>query len=377
MANDVLMVRIYLSEADHGRRKTLMREILSILHDRHAVQGVTVFRGDRRVWRKRGDPRQRHPAAQCRSAPGDRILRRAGGRRGGHPSPRRPGSRRTHRIVAGQTLWRRRGASEVSLGATAGARDQWRVVPRTWRACSEVARALCRLRVFLCRVRAAFDPAPAPVLGMAAADAAPGGGLLCAEAGGGASASMRATPIEAKIALRIVVSPFCLATTTAPSLRRSPYTLDRRPGALTPQARPPTPASSRARDWPRDDREGRPAGVAGPRAARSSRARRVCSPGTSLFALAFRVIAPPNRSVLHAASSGAERGSDRVWTWSAGIVGLLDAIDQRAAPERHAPDIHAHVRMGVEPLGRHREIERRPRRPFARAGEWSHSRSSA
>jgi PII-like signaling protein len=45
MANDVLMVRIYLSEADHGRRKTLMREIFSILHDRHAVKGVTVFRG--------------------------------------------------------------------------------------------------------------------------------------------------------------------------------------------------------------------------------------------------------------------------------------------------------------------------------------------
>ena len=45
MANDVLMVRIYLSEADHGRRKTLMREIFSVLHDRHAVQGVTVFRG--------------------------------------------------------------------------------------------------------------------------------------------------------------------------------------------------------------------------------------------------------------------------------------------------------------------------------------------
>jgi uncharacterized protein len=45
MANDVLMVRIYLSEADHGRRKTLMQEIFSILHDRHAVQGVTVFRG--------------------------------------------------------------------------------------------------------------------------------------------------------------------------------------------------------------------------------------------------------------------------------------------------------------------------------------------
>jgi PII-like signaling protein len=45
MANDVLMVRIYLSEGDHGRRTTLMREILSILHDRRIVHGVTVFRG--------------------------------------------------------------------------------------------------------------------------------------------------------------------------------------------------------------------------------------------------------------------------------------------------------------------------------------------
>jgi uncharacterized protein len=45
MANDVLMVRAYLSEADHGRRTTLMREILTTLHDKHAVRGVTVFRG--------------------------------------------------------------------------------------------------------------------------------------------------------------------------------------------------------------------------------------------------------------------------------------------------------------------------------------------
>jgi hypothetical protein len=42
---------------------------------------------------------------------------------------------------------------------------------------------------------------------MAAADAAPGGGLLCAEAGKGASASMKAMPIKAKIVLRIVMSP--------------------------------------------------------------------------------------------------------------------------------------------------------------------------
>lgn len=45
MTNDILMVRIYLSEAEHGKRKTLMKEILSLLQDRHAVQGVTVFRG--------------------------------------------------------------------------------------------------------------------------------------------------------------------------------------------------------------------------------------------------------------------------------------------------------------------------------------------
>src|ERR1700750_1601868 len=90
------------------------------------------------------------------------------------------------------------------LNSTPGAQRQWCVVLRTWRACSEVARALCRLSVFRCRSRAALDPAPAPVLGMAAADAAPGGGLLCARAGGAASPSKKATPIEAKIVLRIV-----------------------------------------------------------------------------------------------------------------------------------------------------------------------------
>lgn len=45
MANDILMVRVYLSEADHGRRRTLMNEILTLLHDRHILHGVTVFRG--------------------------------------------------------------------------------------------------------------------------------------------------------------------------------------------------------------------------------------------------------------------------------------------------------------------------------------------
>jgi hypothetical protein len=120
--------------------------------------------------------------------------------------------------LAGQTLWRRRSAFEVSSSFAPQSDHRFGVV-RTRRACSEVARALCRFRVFRCRVRAAFEPALAPVLGMAAADAAPGGGLLCAQAGGGASASTRATPIEAKIALRIVISPFASSATTRP---RSP-----------------------------------------------------------------------------------------------------------------------------------------------------------
>ncbi len=40
-----MVVRIYLREAEHGRRKTLMQEVLNILHDQQRVQGVIVFRG--------------------------------------------------------------------------------------------------------------------------------------------------------------------------------------------------------------------------------------------------------------------------------------------------------------------------------------------
>jgi hypothetical protein len=140
-------------------------------------------------------------------------------------SPRRSSVWSTTRFLKGTPCPGRPNAMALPLrlrarlSSTAGARDQWRWVSRTWRACPEVARALCRLRVFLCRVRAALDPAPAPVLGMAAAAAAPGGGLLCADAGRGASARTRATPIEAKIVLRIVISPFCLPT-AAPSSPR-------------------------------------------------------------------------------------------------------------------------------------------------------------
>jgi PII-like signaling protein len=45
MDNEVMMVRIYLREAEHGKRKTLMQEVLNILHDQQRVQGVIVFRG--------------------------------------------------------------------------------------------------------------------------------------------------------------------------------------------------------------------------------------------------------------------------------------------------------------------------------------------
>jgi len=44
MSDDILMVRVYLSEADHGKRKRLLQEILRLLEDKHAVRGVTVFR---------------------------------------------------------------------------------------------------------------------------------------------------------------------------------------------------------------------------------------------------------------------------------------------------------------------------------------------
>jgi len=45
METAVTVVRIHLSEADHVHRKTLMQELLNILHDQHKVRCVTVFRG--------------------------------------------------------------------------------------------------------------------------------------------------------------------------------------------------------------------------------------------------------------------------------------------------------------------------------------------
>lgn len=45
MNKQMILVRIYLSEADHGRKHNLLDEIMEVLHDRHRVHGVTVFRG--------------------------------------------------------------------------------------------------------------------------------------------------------------------------------------------------------------------------------------------------------------------------------------------------------------------------------------------
>jgi hypothetical protein len=45
MEQEVMMVRICLSEAEHGKRKTLMQEVLNLLHDQNRVQGVIVLRG--------------------------------------------------------------------------------------------------------------------------------------------------------------------------------------------------------------------------------------------------------------------------------------------------------------------------------------------
>lgn len=45
MEDEVTVARVYISESDHGRRKSLMQEILNILHDQQHVLGVVVFRG--------------------------------------------------------------------------------------------------------------------------------------------------------------------------------------------------------------------------------------------------------------------------------------------------------------------------------------------
>lgn len=45
MEKDITLVRIYLSEGDHGLHTGLLDEIIATLHDEYKVHGVTVFRG--------------------------------------------------------------------------------------------------------------------------------------------------------------------------------------------------------------------------------------------------------------------------------------------------------------------------------------------
>ncbi len=45
MDTDVTVVRIYLTEAEQGRHTSLIHEVLTLLHDKHRLKQVTVFRG--------------------------------------------------------------------------------------------------------------------------------------------------------------------------------------------------------------------------------------------------------------------------------------------------------------------------------------------
>jgi uncharacterized protein len=44
MDDAILMAHVYLNESDQGKRRTLMREVLNILHDQQRVKGVVVLR---------------------------------------------------------------------------------------------------------------------------------------------------------------------------------------------------------------------------------------------------------------------------------------------------------------------------------------------
>lgn len=45
MSSEIIVVRIYLHETEHGRRTTLQEEIVALLHDQHRIKGLTVYRG--------------------------------------------------------------------------------------------------------------------------------------------------------------------------------------------------------------------------------------------------------------------------------------------------------------------------------------------
>lgn len=45
MADQVIMVRVYLHEEDHGRRRASMDDILHVLREQFSINSVSVFRG--------------------------------------------------------------------------------------------------------------------------------------------------------------------------------------------------------------------------------------------------------------------------------------------------------------------------------------------
>lgn len=45
MDDEVWVARVYISERDHGKRRSLLTEMLAILHDEVKLAGVVVFRG--------------------------------------------------------------------------------------------------------------------------------------------------------------------------------------------------------------------------------------------------------------------------------------------------------------------------------------------
>ena len=73
---------------------------------------------------------------------------------------------------------------------------------------------------------------------------------------------------------------------------------------------------------------------------------------------------PSKRSRRSPPATLASRGSASCGTGGVRIVGLLDAIDERPAPQRDAADIHRGPSgWAIDALGRHRQVERRRRRP--------------
>jgi len=45
MGEEMLVARVYINESDHGRRKSLMQEMLNVLCDQQRVLSVVVLRG--------------------------------------------------------------------------------------------------------------------------------------------------------------------------------------------------------------------------------------------------------------------------------------------------------------------------------------------